>query len=186
MTGNPLVQFDRTAAVAEGVIAATKSDQFDDPSPCTAWSVRQVINHMVAGNLRTLGTVAGQARPAPPEDRLGDDPLGAFRASVRELRAAVLVEGALDRTIPTPVGERPGTFLLLIRGAEMALHAWDIAKATGQSTDLDPELSEQLLGVFRGVLPAEREGSSFGPEQVAPPDTTAADRLAAYAGRAVA
>jgi uncharacterized protein (TIGR03086 family) len=186
MTESPLAQFDRAAAVAEGVIAATKPDQFDDPSPCTAWSVRQVINHIVVGNLRSLGTMTGQARPAPVEDRLGDDPLGAFRASVRELRAAVSVEGALDRTIPTPVGERPGTFLILMRVAEMTLHAWDIAKATGQSTDLDPELSEQILGAFRGVLPAVREGSPFGPEQPAPPDATAADRLAAYAGRAVA
>ncbi|WP_203918399.1 TIGR03086 family metal-binding protein [Rugosimonospora africana] len=185
MTQSPLAQFDRAAAVAEGVIASTKPDQFDEPSPCTLWSVRQVINHVVVGNLRTLGTVTGQARPDPGEDRLGDDPLGAFRASVRELRAALSVEGALDRTVPTPVGERPGTFLVLMRVAEMTLHAWDVAKATGQSTDLDPGLSGQILAVFHGVLPADREGSPFGAEQPAPPDATAADRLAAYAGRTV-
>ena len=65
-------------------------------------------------------------------------------------------------------------------------HGWDLAKATGQSTDLDPELAEGLLAnapipdTFRGDEPMP-----FGPQQEAPPGATAADRLAAYLGRKV-
>jgi uncharacterized protein (TIGR03086 family) len=185
MAENPFVNFDRAAAVADSVIAAVKPDQLDDPTPCTEWSVRQLINHVVTGNLMFTSMVTGGPRPDRNQDQFGDDPLGAFRATARDLRAAFSAEGALDRIYPTPFGEDPGTVLVNMLAIEMSIHAWDIAKATGQSTDLDPELAEWGLHSARGALPADRAGSPFGTEQPAPEGATAADRLAAFAGRAV-
>lgn len=185
MTGSPLAQFDRAAAVADGVIAAVQPDQLGDPTPCTEWNVRQLINHVVTGNLSFVAIVAGSPPPDRSKDHLGDDPLGAFRQTVRDLRAAFEADGALARTYQTPLGEGPGALLVSMRTAEMTIHSWDIAKATGQSTDFDPELAEQVLRSVRPAFPADRGGSPFRPEQPAPPDASAADRLAAFAGRAV-
>jgi hypothetical protein len=50
---------------------------------------------------------------------------------------------------------------------------------------LDPELAEWGLRSLRDAVPADRAGSPFGTEQPAPEGATAADRLAAFAGRAV-
>jgi uncharacterized protein (TIGR03086 family) len=185
MTENPFVKFDRAVAVADSVIAAVKQDQLGDPTPCTEWSVRQLINHVATGSLMFVSMVTGGPRPDRNQDQLGDDPLGAFRATVRDLRAAFSAEGALDRIYPTPFGDGPGAVLVNMRVIEMSIHAWDIAKATGQSTDLDPELAEWGLRSLRDAVPADRAGSPFGTEQPAPEGATAADRLAAFAGRAV-
>ncbi|NJC69784.1 TIGR03086 family protein [Planosporangium thailandense] len=186
MTENPFSQFDRSTAVAEQVIGAIRRDQFDDPTPCTDWSVRQLINHLVTANLTFVSILTGGPRPDPERDHLGGDPLAAFRAATLEARAAFVVEGALDRTYPTPFGQRPGPLLLTMRVVDTTVHAWDLAKATGQSTDLDPELAEVALSALRAALPADRSGGTpFGPEQPAPAGATAADRLAAFAGRAV-
>jgi uncharacterized protein (TIGR03086 family) len=185
MTQNPLARFDRAAAVADATIAAVKTNQLGDPTPCTEWSVRQVINHMATGNLFFISMMGLGPRPDRTRDHLGDDPLAAFRESLRDLREAFSADGVLEATYPTPFGERPGTVLVHMRTVEMTVHSWDVATATGQSTDFDPELAEACLGSRRAWLATGREGSPFGTEQPAPAGASAADRLAAFAGRAV-
>jgi uncharacterized protein (TIGR03086 family) len=181
-----LVKFDRSAAVADRVIAAIKPDQLDDRTPCTEWTVRQVVNHLVTGNLVFVAMVTGGPRPDRSQDMLGDDPAGAFRDTLRRLRAEFAADGVLERTFPTPFGPGPGSLLVHMRVNEMLIHAWDLATATGQSTDLDPELAEECLASFRAGRPIPRGGESpFGPEQPAPAVATAADRLAAHMGRTV-
>ena len=64
----------------------------------------------------------------------------------------------------------------------------DLAQATGQSTDLAPELAAALLEGAKASIPDEfrgPEGAPFGPKQEAPTGATAADELAAFLGRKV-
>jgi uncharacterized protein (TIGR03086 family) len=185
METTQLSRFDRAAVVAEEVISGIKADQLDDPTPCTEWSVRQVINHLVGGGVFFVSSMTG----GPPIDRaadyLGKDPLAAFRDSVSRLREAFLREGSSDRIVTMPFGEVPVAMLVEMRTTEMLLHGWDVAKATGQSTDLDPELADSRIESFR-LMRANRRGRGvFNDEQPAPDDATAADRLAAAAGRVV-
>jgi uncharacterized protein (TIGR03086 family) len=181
---SPLDRFDRAAAVASAVVDNIKDDQYDLPSPCTEWTVRNVLNHMVTGNLTAEAIVAGVAHPDRSTDRLGDDPRAAFAASLASTRAALDTPGLLDRIVSTPRGEAPGSFLILLRVNELLVHGWDLAKATGQSTDLDPELAVEAMGVWRerfGDRP--RAMLPYDEPQPVPDDATAADRLAAYLGR---
>jgi uncharacterized protein (TIGR03086 family) len=83
-----LSRYDRAAAVAAGIIAAVKPDQLDGPTPCADWTVRQVINHLVTGNLLFANIVRGTPPPDRGQDHLGDDPMRAFRDGVADLRAA--------------------------------------------------------------------------------------------------
>jgi uncharacterized protein (TIGR03086 family) len=180
-----LSRFDRAATVADQVIAGVKADQLGDPTPCTEWDVRQLLNHVVGGTLFFLSFLEG----GPPVDRqadhLGGDPSAAFRESLRRLRQAFLREESPDRLVPTPFGEAPIRMLVEMRTTEMLVHGWDIAKATGQSTDLDPELAESRIESFRKMRAARRGSGMFADEKPAPPGATAADRLAAAAGRAM-
>jgi uncharacterized protein (TIGR03086 family) len=186
MENTLMSRFDRAAAVADQAIAAVKPDQFTDPTPCTEWNVRQVINHIVGGNLFFLTFLEG----GPPVDRLadhlGDDPSAAFRETVQRLREAFLREESADRVVPTPFGEAPIRMLIEMRTTELLVHGWDVAKATGQSTDLDPELAEAKIESFRKMRTARRGRGVFDDEKPVPPGATAADRLAAAAGRVVA
>ncbi|HEY1651631.1 MAG TPA: hypothetical protein VGG09_07085 [Acidimicrobiales bacterium] len=88
-----------------------------------------------------------------------------------------------------PFGELPGSVFVHIACGDTFTHGWDLAKATGQSTDLDPEVAAQLLGIVTGLLPDSLRGEDgqapFGPVQVAPAGACAADQLAAFMGRRV-
>jgi uncharacterized protein (TIGR03086 family) len=75
--------------------------------------------------------------------------------------------------------------LVEMRTTEMLVHGWDVAKATGQSTDLDPELAEARIDSFRKMRAAGRGRGMFDDEKPVPPGAPAADRLAAAAGRVV-
>ena len=72
-----------------------------------------------------------------------------------------------------------------MRVTEMMLHGWDTARATGQSTDLDPELARECAEQFRRLRAGGRGAGMFADERPAPDDATEADRLAAASGREV-
>lgn len=40
-------------------VAAVKNDQWVDPTPCTEWSVRELVNHVVAEELWTAPLLRG-------------------------------------------------------------------------------------------------------------------------------
>jgi uncharacterized protein (TIGR03086 family) len=75
-----------------------------------------------------------------------------------------------------------------MRRNEFVLHSWDLAKATGQSTDLDRELAGSVLAAMRASRLLARVRGKDGPvaqEQPAPVNASPADQLAAFMGRTV-
>jgi uncharacterized protein (TIGR03086 family) len=66
----------------------------------------------------------------------------------------------------------------------MLMHGWDLAKATGQPTELDPELASWVLDIARRILPAApREGTPFGPVVPVEADAGVYAQLAGWLGR---
>lgn len=188
----PLDRFDRAVAVGKQVIAGVKPEHMSGPSPCASWTVREVLNHLIGANDWFLTSMGGAAMPPSaggPDFASGDYNL-AFAEGTAAARELFAAPGALDKDIQLPWGPSTGGALLGMACTDLLTHSWDLAKATGQSTDLDPELSEDMLigskasiqDAFRGP---DGSGAPFGPEQPAGPDATAADRLAAFLGRAV-
>jgi uncharacterized protein (TIGR03086 family) len=180
-----LARFDRATTAAGAVVDGVKPEQLDDPTPCTEWTVRQLVNHVVGGTRQFISMMTGGGQLDRSQDFLGDDPSGAFRASVAELRALFAADGALEKVVQTPFGPNPAATLVGMRVNEMLLHGWDLAKATGQSTDLDPELAESCIPAFKAARAGGRGKGMFADEQPAPDDAPPADRLAAAAGRSL-
>ncbi|MBE8525655.1 TIGR03086 family protein [Amycolatopsis sp. H6(2020)] len=179
-----LDEFDLAASTVTGLVTAVRADQWALPTACADWDVRAVVNHLVHGNAK-VAFWAGTGPPAPDGDYLGASPVEAFAASVAAARAVLAAPGLFARQVTTPLGEVPGVFLVHMRVNEYLAHGWDIADATGQPTDLAPELASRALEQWRsrfGSTPRQ-PGGPFGPEIPAPPDATAADRLAAFLGR---
>ena len=69
------------------------------------------------------------------------------------------------------------------------MHGWDLAKATGQPSDLNPELASQVLDNAKKAIPDTFRGpdgkAPFGPALDAPAGAPPADQLAAFLGRKV-
>ena len=94
----------------------------------------------------------------------------------------------MEKMLTLPFGQMPGSAFIGLAATDTFVHGWDLAKATGQSTDLDPALATQLLaGSRQAIQPAFRSetGNPFGPEQTAPAGASNADQLAAFLGRTV-
>ena len=86
---------------------------------------------------------------------------------------------ALTRTYRLPIGELPGTTFIELRTMGLLAHAWDLAIATGQPTDLDSELAEYVLAFSKQMMsrPGLRgDGRPFGEEQPSGEERPAADR----------
>jgi len=180
-----LDRFDRSAATATAVIDAVTSDQYDDPTPCSDWTVRQLLNHVIGGSKIFTVILTGGAPVDRTADHVGSDHAASFRSAISDLRAAFAADGALDGTYQGPLGETSGAFLMRMRVNEMMVHSWDLARATGQSTDLDPELAAECIEDIRRVQEAGRGAPMFKPMQPAGSEATVADQLAAMAGRTV-
>ena len=93
--------------------------------------------------------------------------------------------GRLDRLVTGPGGEAPLRARADQQITELAMHDWDLAKATGQPAKLDPALAEHALRWSRGMLRPEFRGpdKAFGVEVPVPDDAPAYDRLAGWFGR---
>jgi uncharacterized protein (TIGR03086 family) len=177
---------DDAAEEMRNSIVGSLAAGLDLPSPCEGWTVGSVINHVVTGNLRTLAWTDAENGPPNEEDHLGGDPLGAFDASFGRVRARLadlLVRGL---PVQTPFARLSVERLIDMRCSEFVVHAWDVARATGQSTDFLPELCERLLAIARSDMEGrDRTASPFTDEQLPPAGASAADRLAAFFGRSV-
>lgn len=190
---------DDLAAALAGtgqLVADIGADEWALPSPCTDWSVRDVVNHLVGGNLLFVRVLGGEPLPPREEllavartDRLGDDAGGAYGASAEALVEAFRTEGVLDRTVTVPAGTVPGVAALHLRIVEALVHGWDVAHATGRPLSFPDGLVEQELAFTRSMLPrlpSRPEGQGpFAPEQPAADDAPPLDRLAALLGRRV-
>lgn len=172
------------ARVAE-LIARVPSDQWSAATPCSDWTVRDLVAHLVAGNVKYAGIGRGDDfRPGAPAVPVGDDPAVTYRETLFDMLQAWQAPGALDREIALPRGARgPAAVATWIHLAETLGHGWDLATATSQEPGFDDEDVAASLADCRRRMPAQRgEGSPFA-DAVIEVDGPLIDQLAAYLGR---
>ncbi len=165
------------------LIAGIRHDQWTAPTPCTDWSVHDVVNHLVGMNLVFAALLSDQAPPERGVVSLGDDALGAYHESSRAVQDAFEQPGVLERTYHGPLGWATGAERLQIRIYDLLAHGWDLAQATSQAANLSEELAEQALTFARQQLSTQPREGRFGPAQPVADDASAIDRLVAFLGR---
>jgi uncharacterized protein (TIGR03086 family) len=171
------------------VLAGVSKDRLDAPTPCASWQVRELVNHVVGG--ATYFAVTAETGEAPSregeQDFCAGDFVAEFTTGAARAVKAFDADGVMDKTLKLPFAELPGGVFVNIAAMDVFTHGWDLARATGQSTDLDPALAEQLLAFAEALLPDAMRGpdgqAPFGAEVEAPAGADAADRLAAFLGR---
>ena len=137
-------------------LGRVRDDQWDRPTPCRDWTVRDLVNHMVNEELWTVPLMAGQ-RIADIGDRfdgdlLGTDPVGSAERAARQAQAAALEPVRVDRTVHLSFGDVPASEYAMQLSADHLIHGWDLAVSTGTGERLPAELVEALVEWF-----AERE-----------------------------
>ncbi len=183
-------RLSRAFASSRGVLAHVSREQLHGATPCRSWDVAALVNHMVgaprlAADVLTTGTDTGTGA----DDFAAGDFLSAYEETAVAAVTAFATPGALDKTVTLPFGELPAPFFMMVVATDQFTHGWDLARATGQPTDLDPELAAQLLAMAETSLPDDFRGEDgqapFGPKLDAPAGAPAADHLAAFLGRSV-
>lgn len=170
-----------------GILAAIRPDQLALPTPCPEWDVRALLRHVVAQDMRNfLASARGETADwqAPPGELPAD-----WAAAFRE-QAEVLLDtwrsADLDRLVAASGGrEVPLRSRADQQIAELAMHGWDLARATGQPVELDPQVAEYALAWSRGMLRPDFRGPgmAFGAEVPVTPDAPVQDRMAGWFGR---
>jgi uncharacterized protein (TIGR03086 family) len=186
--GTDTSELHRRATDAFGArVHAIREDQWELPTPCSDWNVRQLVNHLVYENRWTPPLFAGRTIAEVGDrfegDLLGDDPKAAWDGSAKEAVAAVQEQGAMERTVHLSFGDVPGSEYAMQLFADHLIHGWDLARAIGADERLDPELVGACEGWFAAREDAYRDGGSVGPRPQVPSDADPQTRLLAMFGR---
>jgi uncharacterized protein (TIGR03086 family) len=185
-------QLRESIELAVGAIHGTDLGRYGDPSPCSKYTVRDVVNHLAFGFL--LAHRSGAREPWDPswsgEERtpylvgLPEDKWTQACADEAEATARVWSDpSAWDGEASMGGAPMPAAAIGSMMTAEFAVHAWDLARATGRTVDVPEELGAVVLDGVLGMAPSGREGGWFGAEVTVPADAPAFERALAASGR---
>jgi uncharacterized protein (TIGR03086 family) len=131
---------------------------WDRPTPCAEWNVTQVLQHAAGDQLGYASSLTGgpgpTENPFAPSGKLTDSPEALLEpALVAATDAwATVDEQAQEVPVPLPPGTMTAALGVGACALDAAVHAWDIAVATGQPSPLDDELARPLLDVARQIV----------------------------------
>lgn len=181
---------NRSLESTRAILAKVQRGDLDAATPCASWDVSALVNHFVGTAWWWAAIVTGAGAGAAADvDYAAGDFVSAYEESIGIATSAFATEGVLERTFRLDFGEFPGAALLGLAATEQFTHGWDLARAIGHHTDLDPELASELLGQARYAITDAYRGPDgvalFGPAMQAPAGASPADELAAFLGRSV-
>jgi len=187
---DPLRILDLAQTRAASVIASVRDEQLDLPTPCDEWSVRDVINKLVASTL-LFASFGRREEGDPtldlinPKDLIGEDPLGVFTQASSSCREAWRSTGALDGMATSTIGEAKARSVLNARIFDTTVLSWDISSACNFPYLIDEEHATYALRIAQALVPAVR---SHNKERYKDPvaideDATTLTKLIAVTGR---
>jgi uncharacterized protein (TIGR03086 family) len=178
---------DQTTQLVDG----TSTSDLSASTLCTEWTVRDLLNHITGGS--TMFAISAEQGSVPDDqigqlmggDNLGDDYKGAWKTASSRAMSAFDQPGVLEKIVKLPFGEMPAGVALSIAIFDVATHAVDLARATGQQVH-DTDLLESALAIGKQMIgPDLRAPGVFDAESQVADDAPVADRLLAFAGRKI-
>ncbi|ROQ96094.1 uncharacterized protein (TIGR03086 family) [Streptomyces sp. 2132.2] len=190
MTASGWDLLDHAHAALRSVADAVPADGWGRPTPCEQWNVGQVLQHAAGDQLAYAARLTGG--PGPAEDPFA--PSGILAAAPAELLAPALeaaaaafagvAPGTPEVAVPLPPFSLPAETAVGAAALDAAVHAWDVAVATGLPSPLTPALAVALRPAAE-VLAEPLRGFAYGPALPIAPDA-AGDPVAsllAFLGR---
>jgi uncharacterized protein (TIGR03086 family) len=175
---------DAAAEWVNGLLAAVDADQLDAPTPCTEWTLRELLHHLVERHYKMAtrlrpGQVGMSFRPD-----VETEPVAAYRAAYRTARAALDIPMHADDEKAADEAARTDAWFTAMVVVHQLAHGWDVAKATGQDATIPDELAEDGIRIARRAFSEiDRSPSSIDTERALPEGANATDRFVAFLGR---
>lgn len=182
MTG-PASEHRRIAAAFSNTVEGVGVQEWDNPAPPEGWVARDVVRHLVDWFPAFLQRGTGIVLPAGPS--VDDDPAGAWRVQTGAVQALLDDPAVAEVEHDLP---HIGTMTLeqaiaMIYTADVFLHRWDLARATGQDETLDPARCAQMLEGMRPMEEVLRQSGHYGPRVEVPADADVQTQLLGFIGR---
>ena len=174
------------------LVANVKDDALDRPTPCPAYKLGDLLEH--AGGMALAFAAAGRKERnaytemagAGDASRLGDD----WRERIpRDLTALAQVwaEPAAWTGMTRIAGDdSPAAVVGLVLADELAVHGWDVARASGQAFACEPDILDAALRFLQMFASPEAPAGpevAFGPARVLLEEAPLLDRVVGMAGR---
>ena len=174
--------FERGTAWTQEKVAGA-ADQLDAQTNCDEWTVRRMIDHLLAGQQMFAAAASGGtfAPPTgPPPELVGDDPTAQYEEARKATAHAFGQPGVLESTM----GHLPAPQAIGIAFCDNLVHGWDLARSTGQDATIPDDLAAAAWSILDGNIPEDRRDTGLFKATVAvPDDASAQDKLIAYCGR---
>jgi uncharacterized protein (TIGR03086 family) len=171
-------------------VHAVRDDQWSAPTPCTEWSVRDLVAHLTSEqlwvpSLVTEGLTVAEVGDAYDGDVLGDDPVAVWDRAAAGAREAFAAPGAFGRTVHLSYGDTAADAYCAQMVSDAVVHSWDLARAIGA----DEGLPEDLVAFTRREVEPYAKGLSqtglFAPAVRTEKDAHPQTQLLALLGRRV-
>lgn len=171
----------------DGRVREIGQDRWHDPTPCSDWDVRALVNHLVVEQLWVPDLLAGATLEDVGDrydgDQLGDDPVGVWEQTSEAAREAIVAPGALDGEVHTSAGRISADAFVAELTLDLAVHAWDLARAIGGDERLDDELVGDLYEQVEEHAEAIAASGMFAAPRPTAPTADLQTRLLALLGR---
>lgn len=181
----PIDQLSQILPAVTAVVDRIEPEQLDDATPCSNFTVRGVIDHMLVVGGSFAYVFRGEEPPeieAPAQD--GRVPVAELRKTMDELLDAVRSPGAMERTLATPMGALPGETFARFVAFDGLIHGWDLSRATGQDYRPSEAVVAAVDEFARAAITEDmRDGDTFKAATTAPEGATRLERLVAFSGR---
>jgi uncharacterized protein (TIGR03086 family) len=186
------VDLGLAAAQLSQLVTCTPGELLDAPTPCPDYAVGDLVDHV--GGLAIAFTTAAKKATAPggspgasgDGSRLDDDWRTRIPGDLGSLAEAWRDPAAWNGTTEAGGLELPSEVAGLVALNELVIHAWDLARATGQPYHADPvslEAARVFLDSFATAGPDERSEGPFGPVVEVANDAPLVDRVVGLSGR---
>ena len=156
---------------------------WDAPSPVEGWTARDVVGHLVTWFPGFLESGTGITLPAVPS--VDEDPVAAWTAHTDAVQAVLDDPATASKLLKNPhLGEMPlETAISNIYTADVFMHTWDLARATGQDDRLDPARCQMMFEGMQSLDEILRSSGQFGPRVPVPDDADPQSKLLGFIGR---
>jgi uncharacterized protein (TIGR03086 family) len=180
----PVAVLDSAVVWTHDRLQRARSSPLDLPTPCAEWDLGRLLQHM-EDSLAALGEAAQSGHVELRDPGASHD---TGRTIDRLLQRACRTRAAWQQRVtsaPIGVSDLPlGRDTVVLVGAlEVAVHGWDVARATGQPAGLPEDLAVRLYAVARAVVTPGERGRRFAPPLAVPDSAPASTRLLAHLGR---
>jgi uncharacterized protein (TIGR03086 family) len=169
-------------------VRAVKEEQWDAPTPCTDWSVRDLVNHLTTEQLwvpRLVrdGATITEVGDAYDGDQLGDNPVASWERAAAAALEAFNEQNALRRTVHLSYGDSSAAAYCAQMTTDAAVHAWDLARATGADERMPDGLADAALREVQPYAHALAKSGLFAASIEPPPDADQQTKLLCLLGR---